>query len=162
MCVERSPSERWAERLQSPPLLLTLSPCLTSAESPLPWTQQRVKMLLSAPPRTGINAYNGYTGKNSKKVNNHIHSTHPPLPSSLLLSPLAETKPFCRLDALLFELCLSMNERRGCLSCSVLESDSLATFKLSSCFDLSQPFPALDLNCWQLELDPNQPNPWMI
>lgn len=91
------------------------------------------------------------------------HPLHPP-PSalSLLLSPLAETKPFCRLDALLFELCLSMNERRGCLSCSVLESDSLATFKLSSCFDLSQPFPALDLNCWQLELDPNQPNPWMI
>ena len=27
-------------------------------------------MLLSVPPRTGINPYNGYTGKNNKKVNN--------------------------------------------------------------------------------------------
>lgn len=85
-CVESSggtPAQpaRGAERLQSPPPLPAEFPWLTSADcsarlvsarlgsAPPPLrTQRRVKMLLSAPARAGITPYNGYAGKNAKKV----------------------------------------------------------------------------------------------
>lgn len=102
-CRVWSTSECWEERLQSLPLFLAEFPWLTSADclgsplSPLLRTQRRVKMLLSVPPRTGINPYNGYTGKNSKRVSNNTTAYFCPL----FLSPLTDFSMRC-----LFELCL--------------------------------------------------------
>lgn len=132
--IQTIQNECWEERLQSLPLLLAESPWLTSADcpgSPLLRSSGHsavVKMLLSVPPRTGINPYNGYTGKNNnKKVNNSGHNPLLVLPPSLCgLKCWSHFSMRCR-----FELSRVSSEKLlGCLSCSVLESGSQPTLKL--------------------------------
>lgn len=113
--------KRREERLQSAPLLLAQFPWLTSADclgsplslslSPLLRTQRRGKMLLSAPPRTGINPYNGYTGKNTKRVSTDT----PPLCVCPLFLFIYRDAVFVR------ALPLQLKAARAVLSCSVLE-----------------------------------------
>lgn len=108
------------------------SPLPRFPASPLLRTRRRVKMLLSVPPRTGINPYNGYAGKNAKKVSDDA--------CALLLPKLSE-------------LSVAVRSRRAPeplarLSCSALESGSRATFELCCV----QARPALSAFCrvWSL------------